>query len=168
MYEDFFFSLSVLNHVNSMAVIESAGYYYNKRFEGSITNKYVLEYFELSRRRVNSMYCFCKKREIGGEASNVLGNIYLRYILSGLMRNEDKRSGMSSKDKIQWIKKICNDKLYIRTAKNCKTHSKILGILQKFMNGKKYGLCRLMGIGTYLVKVYFKNLYVSMTKQGGN
>ena len=151
-----------------MAVIESAGYYYNKRFEGSITNKYVLEYFELSRRRVNSMYCFCKKREIGGEASNVLGNIYLRYILSGLMRNEDKRSGMSSKDKIQWIKKICNDKLYIRTAKNCKTHSKILGILQKFMNGKKYGLCRLMGIGTYLVKVYFKNLYVSMTKQGGN
>ena len=168
LYEDFFFSLSVLNHVNSMAVIESAGYYYNKRFEGSITNKYVLEYFELSRRRVNSMYCFCKKREIGGEASNVLGNIYLRYILSGLMRNEDKRSGMSSKDKIQWIKKICNDKLYIRTAKNCKTHSKILGILQKFMNGKKYGLCRLMGIGTYLVKVYFKNLYVSMTKQGGN
>ena len=83
------------------------------------------------------------------------------------MRNEDKRSGMSSKDKIQWIKKICNDKLYIRTAKNCKTHSKILGILQKFMNGKKYGLCRLMGIGTNLVKVYFKNLYVSMTKQGG-
>ena len=41
LYEDFFFSLSVLNHVNSMAVIESAGYYYNKRFEGSITNKYV-------------------------------------------------------------------------------------------------------------------------------
>lgn len=165
LYEDFFFTMCILTHVNSMAVIDSAGYYYNKRFDGSITTRFVPEYFDLSRRRVYTMYQFCQKQGILCEAREILGNIYLRYILSALMRNADKRSGMRRKDRISWINKVCNDKLYIHTAGECKANSKVLGLLQKALNNRSYVFCLLLGKSIYFVKVYGKALFVKAVQQ---
>lgn len=150
LYEDYFFTLEFAKQINSLACIMSVGYFYYKRFNESITTRYVPEYFELSRRRVKEMYDFCCKQKIQSE--DILGNIYLRYILSGAMRNEDKRSGLSGKDKICWFKKVRRDDVYRNIIGNAQISSPVLKILKFLMNHGAFRICRFMGVGTFLLK----------------
>ncbi len=165
LYEDFFFTMRMLEHTESVAVIDHAGYYYNKRFNGSITTKFVKEYFELSRRRVYEMYRFCQKRGIVEEAVDVLGNIYLRYILSGLMRNADPQSRMKGSQQRAWVCCVAKDELYLRTAGICHTDNKALKILQKSLNKKKIQTCLLLGKGVYEAKKYGPLLFEKIKRK---
>lgn len=150
LYEDYFFTLEFAKRIQSLACIMSVGYFYYKRFNESITTRYVPEYFELSRRRVKEMYDFCCDQKM--QAGNVLGNIYLRYILSGAMRNEDKRSGLTKADKICWFKKVKRDEVYGHVINDAKISSPALKMLKFFMEHNAFGICRFMGMGTFWVK----------------
>lgn len=150
LYEDYFFTLEFAKQIRSLACIVSVGYFYYKRFNESITTRYVPEYFELSRRRIKEMYAFCCGQNI--QAKDVLGNIYLRYILSGTMRNEDKRSGLSGKDKICWLKKVKRDEMYGHVIDDAHISSPILKMFKFFMDHNAFGICRIMGKGTFWLK----------------
>ena len=165
LYEDFFFTIRMLEHSESLAAVDTAGYIYNKRFNGSITTKFVKEYFELSRRRVYEMYRFCQRRDILEEAVDILGVIYLRYILSGLMRNADPQSKMKGSQQKTWVHCVARDELYLRTAAMCRVENPALKILQNSLNKKRIQSCLLLGKGVYEARKYGPLLFEKIKRK---
>ena len=112
-YEDFFFNLDFAKHIKSIATLDDTGYYYFKRKNNSVTNSFTADYFDLSYRRINEMFEFLKANGYEGrQVCTVLGNRLLRYTLSALQRNCDKRSGWNYKDRKEWFIKTCELSLY--------------------------------------------------------
>lgn len=164
LYEDYFFTMNVIDYVQSLSVIGYTGYYYNKRVNESVTHQFVKEYFDLSKRRVEIMLQYVKNRQLGKEALDTLGNIYLRYIFSGIMRNCDKRSGMDGKQKRLWVYRIRNDYLYKEISAECKVESKVLKILQILINKNMTGMAVVLGKMAYIMKCYGRRVFVTFTK----
>lgn len=152
LYEDYFFTMRVLAQISSLAVCAKPGYYYAKRLNGSVTNRFVKEYFSLSRRRIQEMYDYCVEHGVENEAREVLGNIYLRYILSAMVRNLEKQSKMNGKAREKWICAAASDKLYMRTAAKCTVTSRSLRILRNAMNRKHFTVCVILARGVYMAK----------------
>lgn len=153
LYEDYFFNIKVMEHTHSMNILELPLYHYKKRFNDSVTTRFVPEYFELSHRRVKTMYDLCLKwNSVNDTAKAILGKIYLRYILSALMRNSDKRAGMSMKERKIWIQGVAEDSLYSDVAAMSEIPSFPLRCLQSLLNQKKYRLSVLLGTMVYCVK----------------
>jgi len=153
LYEDYFFNLSVIEKVNSLNVLATSGYFYNKRENQSLTNKFVKDYFKLSYRRVNGMLSICRDKGIYTDMTgNILGNIYLRYVLSALMRNCDKRSELTLAQRRNWVKKVSHTKLYREIVENQKINSKMLRMLKILMNNQAILGCLMMGRLMYLIK----------------
>ena len=146
LYEDYFFNIEVMKYAESLYILDEAFYHYKKRFNDSITTKYIPEYFELSYRRVQVMNDLCNEWNIAPVVKNsILGQIYLRYVLSALMRNSDSRSGMNKKEQLRWMKGVAEDRLYIEIASHCHVTNKMLRILRTLINKKKYSICVLLG-----------------------
>ncbi|MGL6202512.1 MAG: glycosyltransferase family 2 protein [Lachnospiraceae bacterium] len=153
LYEDYFFNLEVIRHVNSLKIIPFAGYFYNKRENQSLTGQFVKEYFGLSHRRIRTMLEYYQKNDACSTTiTNILGNIYLRYILSGLMRNCDKRSDFSFRRRRSWIIKVRNDQLYKNTARSANVDSLVLKLLQMMINAKSAIGCLAIGRIIYIIQ----------------
>ena len=153
LYEDYFFNLEVIKHVKSMAVIEDVGYHYMKRPNDSITTRYVPEYFDLSKRRIGSLYqLYCFWNQDSTKVRNILGERYLRYILAGLMKSYDKKSKLVLKQRKQWLINVTEEKLYLDIVENCKTNQTALRMFL-FMLQKKWWLgALLLGWGVWVIK----------------
>lgn len=152
LYEDYFFNVEVMKHAQSMYMLNEALYHYKKRVNDSITTRFVPEYFELSHRRVKTMYDLCEEWKIDKElVTSILGTIYMRYILSALMRNSDERSNMSRKEQKSWIKHVAEEQLYQNLAHSNVQNSQ-LHLIQRLLNKKKYGSCVAIGRIICLIK----------------
>lgn len=153
IYEDYFFNLEAARHVRSMAVLSAPGYHYKKRMNDSITTKFIPGYFEFARRRIASMAeLYGAWGAFEGEAREILGTMYLRYILSGLMRNCDPRSGLTLRGRAAWIRELCRSELYRNTAAVCAPKQKPLKLLQKLLNRSCTAGALAMGRAVWLVK----------------
>ena len=142
-----------MKHAKSIYVFKEAFYHYKKRMNDSITTKFIPEYFKLSYRRVKTLYILCQKWNVEKEmVDSILGTIYLRYILSALMRNSDSRSQKSYLPQKCWIGIVAEDSLYQNLSKNASVNNKVLRVLQKLLNSEKYGICVLIGKSVCTVK----------------
>ncbi|MCB5712148.1 glycosyltransferase family 2 protein [Lactonifactor longoviformis] len=156
LYEDFFFNVLVIKYIQSMSILESSAYHYKKRMNESITARFVPEYFKLSTRRVHEMYelyslwGMCTK-----DVKDILGNIYLRYILSALMRNFDNRSNMTVVEIKEWLLAVITTELYGAVSKYAAVKSKSLKVFRFFLNHRSVNCCCLMGKVAYWLKVKF-------------
>lgn len=156
LYEDYFFNVDVVKNVRSMYIMNDVFYHYKKRFNDSITTKFIPEYFELSYKRVQVLNELCSEWNIDKKTKNqILGNIYLRYILSALMRNSDNKSKMNKKQQKEWVKRVAEDRLYKEISSEIEVTSKSLFLLQKMLNAKKYRIC--VGIGNIVFWVKCKS-----------
>ena len=156
LYEDYFFNLKYVRCVNRTELIRQAGYIYRKGTEGSLTKRYVADYYQLSRQRIQSMYEYCRSWKNGeallSEAARIMGNRYLRYILSALARGFDKRAGIGRSGRIRFIRNLYGDELYSLLSASCRTERKAYKILQYLINRRKTGLICLYGRFVYLIK----------------
>lgn len=164
LYEDYFFNLAVINYVSCMKICSDAGYHYKKRRCDNVTNRFVPEYFELSRRRVKSMVDLYKSWELySPSVKKVCGNRYLRYILSALMRNNMQESEMSHRDKKLFVEELYADGLYRQISFNCRVDSKILKILRAFLNKKHTDAALALGRAAYFSKVKMPGVFSKNT-----
>ena len=165
LYEDFFFNISVMKYVQNMYILDETLYYYRKRFNESITTRYIPDYFKLSYRRVKIMNDLCDEWKIDEKIkNNILGNIYLRYILSALMRNCDVRSEMTIKEQLQWVEKVKNDMLFTLICSDTLIKRFQLNLLRILMNKNCFTLCVWMGKMSYLFKEKFP-IFFSLVKR---
>lgn len=153
LYEDYFFNLKVIEYVNSMGILKDCGYHYMKRQNQSITTKFVPEYFELSTRRIESMYQLYQQwNQYNDMVRNVLGERYLRYILAAIVKSYDKRAKFNNIQRKKMLRLVVKSDLYSVTAKKCSVKGVALRVLQVALNRKQWLICLSMGKTIWIIR----------------
>ncbi|MGI6216293.1 MAG: glycosyltransferase family 2 protein [Coriobacteriales bacterium] len=113
LIEDIMFNIEVFQDIDSLTVLPDILYHYPKRMSSNLTNKFEPDYYELHRKRIQSLR---DQQESWGllddDTKSKLGCLYARYILSALARNHEKESGMTRKDQEKWIAGVFDDPLF--------------------------------------------------------
>lgn len=163
--EDIIFNVEFIRDIDSMIVLPITPYHYYKRIDNSLTNRFVPDYFELHRLRVESL---TELHDYWGITNNdnqtVLANIYSRYIFSALQRNCDERSGMNGKARRLWVDSIFNDELFIRLEPFMKNAGGKMKILNTFLTSHNAFMCLFIGKFIYLVKDKYPILFSKLKR----
>lgn len=154
LIEDIVFNIQFCQNIQAMNILDIAPYHYAKRMEGSLTTRFVPDYYPLHRRRIAMLYeqqCFWKTDT--EETCAILGSLYGRYILSALERNCDKRAGMSHKDRVDFCGKIFTDELFEKLVLRAKARdSKALKIALLCMKKKSVFLCTALARMVHIIR----------------
>ena len=113
LLEDLFFNVDFFENIVTINILNIAPYHYMKRIDGSLTNKFVKEYYFLHRRKIGTLLQLYKSWNMcTDKIRRSLGNIYARYIFSALQRNCDGRSQMNGKARKEFLKSVFDDSLF--------------------------------------------------------
>lgn len=165
LYEDFFFNLKFIRHACSQSQLAIAGYRYAKRPAGSITTRFVPEYFDLSVARVESLANACREWGLlDPKSSDILGRIFLRYSLSALARNCDARSGLDRAGRKAFVTRLAAHPLFQAFGRQARPTEYTLRVLRFGLDHDMNALVRLLGRLIYLVKREFVDLYARRTQ----
>lgn len=153
LIEDIMFNINVFNELTSLNILDTTPYHYMKRTSGSLTNKFVPDYFELHRRRVQSIYNQYKNWGcLTDRVKNILANIFVRYIFSALQRNCDKRSKMNICKRYMWIRRLFKDDFFALLIPYAHSENKILSVLIALLQKKHTLFIMLLGRIIFFVK----------------
>ena len=153
LIEDIMFNISVFDELTSLNILDTTPYHYMKRTSGSLTNKFVPDYFELHRRRVQSIYDQYERWGcLTDSVKNILANIFVRYIFSALQRNCDKRSRMSFIKRYIWLHNLYNDALVVGRVPYARAENSILRIMIFLLKGRHTVLTLALGRIIFLIK----------------
>ncbi|WP_370427055.1 glycosyltransferase family 2 protein [Actinobacillus pleuropneumoniae] len=112
--EDFEFNIKVFKQVSNFYLLNEPLYFYMKRNNGSLTSKFVPDYFRIHMQTLASFKSLIEvKATINDNVNRLLVNRFVRYCLSAIERNSSLKSGMSFLEQNQWIKEnIFNQEKY--------------------------------------------------------
>lgn len=130
LIEDILFNVNFFMDINSMNLLKYTGYHYNKRIDNSLTSKFVPEYYEVHRRRIELIYGQYQQWGMCTEKiKEILGALYTRYIFSSIQRNCDRRSKMDYRARKQWINECLHDQLLSELIPYARSSNGLLNIL---------------------------------------
>lgn len=153
MIEDVLFNIEVFKELDSCNQIAKPLYRYAIRRKGSLTTKYLPDYFELHQRRVENMILLYRGWNMETpEELKSLGSIYCRYFLSALQRNCNASAHMRHSDRKKWVKKQFQSKTYQSLKNFFYPDNKLLKLLAWGIRTEKAEFCLFMGRGIYIVK----------------
>ncbi len=167
LIEDIVFNIQYCNDIESMNLLDFEPYHYAKRMTGSLTTKFVPDYYPLHRRRIQMLY---DQQKYWGtdskEARSLLGGLYGRYILSALERNCDPRSGMKGRDRRKFARKIFKDPLFKDLVMKAEAKdSRMLKLALKVLKTRSVLLSTAFGRSIHIVRSSLPMIY-SKTKSG--
>ena len=152
LIEDIVFNIHFFEDITSLNILNTAPYHYMKRIDGSLTNKFVKDYYSLHRRRVEMLLELYKGWNMCTDTvETVLANIYARYIFSALQRNCDKRSEFNGRDRRYFLKSVFNDGMFkeLSTFINAGGYA---GIIYGALKKQRTALCMLFARVIYIIK----------------
>ena len=161
LIEDIVFNIEYCMDIDSLNTLDYAPYHYAKRMEGSLTTKFVPDYYELHRRRIAMLY---DQQKYWGrdteEVRSILGSLYGRYILSALERNCDKRAKMGRRERKSFCKEVFGDPLFRRLISPAAARdSRMLALALQCMKRRSVFLCTSFGRAVHIVRTYFPMVY---------
>lgn len=167
LIEDIEFNIRYFMDIERLNVLAIAPYHYAKRLSQNLTNKFVPEYFEVHRQRIELLYKqHSNWKLVTNEVRQILGSLYGRYILSALERNCDKRSEMSHADRKRWCKEVFSQRLFRELIQGAKAKdSRILSLALILLRWKCSTLCLMMGRGIHIIRSGMPMIY-SKVKSG--
>lgn len=152
LIEDIVFNINFFENIGSLNVLNIAPYHYMKRIDGSLTNKFVKDYYALHRRRVEMLLELYKGWDMCTDGVKAtLGNIYARYIFSALQRNCDKRSEMNGKARKEFLKSVFDDEMFKELSPFINAGG-YAGIIYGCLKKHRTALCLLFARAIYIVK----------------
>lgn len=160
MIEDVLFNIEVFRELDSLNLIGKPLYHYAIRKKGSLTQKYLPDYFEIHEKRIQSLMML--HREWGMESEeelHILGNIYCRYFLSALQRNCSPAAGMTAGGRRRWVKEQFKGEVYVGLKERMYPENRLLKLLARAIRRENVSLCLLFGRGIYLVKERFPGIF---------
>ncbi|QWT18122.1 glycosyltransferase [Collinsella sp. zg1085] len=87
LIEDFLFNLALMKQTSSLATLAAPLYHYRKRAGANLTNRFVVNYFDVHMQRVSSLYyLLCSWGDTSAETHEILGARLARYMLSTVVR----------------------------------------------------------------------------------
>lgn len=104
--EDHEFNINYFRIIDNFFILSKPYYFYKKRIGTvTLTTKYVPEYFEIHKRSVYQFKELLESyHELSAASKTLLVNRFLRYFLSAVERNADKKSLLTKTEQIEWIK----------------------------------------------------------------
>ena len=108
LLEDFFFNAAIAPHITGLWCIDQPLYSYHRSVAGSLSTRFEPDYWPIHRRKIavwdellNAWDMHFYTRELGG--------LWLRYALSSLERNCDRRSGMDKNAQLMHVEQLRED-----------------------------------------------------------
>lgn len=152
LIEDIVFNIRFFEDITSLNILNSAPYHYMKRIDGSLTNKFVKDYYSLHRRRVEMLLELYKDWNMCTDGvKTTLGNIYARYIFSALQRNCDSRSELNGRGRKEFLKSVFNDGMFNELSPFINVGG-YAGVLYGALKKQRTVLCLLFARIIYIIK----------------
>lgn len=153
LIEDILFNVKYFMDIDSMNVLDFSGYHYNKRMDNSLTSKFVPQYYELHRRRIDMIYQqYLYWNMCTDTVKAILAALYTRYIFSAIQRNCDKRAKMSFGTRRRWIKNVYQEELFQALIPYGKTNGKLLKIMLEVLKRRQVLAAQMIGRTIYICK----------------
>ena len=164
LIEDIVFNVKFCMDIDSMNLIPEALYHYQKRLDDSLTNKFVPDYYALHKRRIEMLYEQYRYWNLcTDEVKEILGSLYVRYILSTLQRNCDRRSGMTHADRYKWCRGLFGQELFNALVPFAKSSgSKSLKLAISLLRAKSAIWCLAMGRAVYVIREKLPMFYTKV------
>lgn len=103
--EDFEFNIKVFMHASNFYLLNEPLYFYMKRNNGSLTSRFVPDYFSIHMQTLSSFKSLIEKKgELNENVNRLLVNRFVRYCLSAIERNSSENARMSFFEQNNWIK----------------------------------------------------------------
>lgn len=113
LIEDILFNIAFFQNASLCAFLDDAPYHYAKRLNANLTNRFVPEYYQVHRRRIQALFDQqCSWGLDNQEVRSRLGSLYGRFIMSALERNCDPRSRLCHSDRVAWCRSLFADPLF--------------------------------------------------------
>lgn len=152
LIEDIVFNIHFFEDVTSLNILNTAPYHYMKRIDGSLTNKFVKDYYLLHRRRVEMLLELYKGWNMCTDGvMTTLGNIYARYIISALQRNCDSRSEFNRRGRRDFLQSVFNDGMFKELSPFINAGG-YAGVIYGSLKKQRTGLCLLFARIIYIIK----------------
>ena len=113
LIEDICFNVAFFMEAESLNCLSTAPYHYKKRGGESLTSKFVPDYYALHMERVRLLKAQYEHWGMyDAEVKRELAAVYVRFVLSALARNCDKRAHMSLKARRNFVEELLKSGLY--------------------------------------------------------
>lgn len=109
--EDYEFNIDFFRIIDNFYILNRPYYFYKKRIGAvTLTTKYVPEYFDIHKGSVNQFKGLLESyHELTDASKALLVNRFMRYFLSAIERNTDKKSLLTQSAQIEWIENQMTD-----------------------------------------------------------
>lgn len=102
--EDFEFNIKVFSVISNFYILNEPLYFYMKRNNGSLTAKFVPDYFSIHMKTLSSFIKLLQVRgELNQNAIELVVNRFIRYTLSAIERNTSPNANLTLKAQKDWI-----------------------------------------------------------------
>ncbi|SHJ51350.1 glycosyltransferase family 2 protein [Hespellia stercorisuis] len=167
LIEDIVFNVKFCTDIERMNLLPITPYHYAKRMEANLTNKFVPDYYALHKRRIDIIFDQYNYWNMDTqEVRSILGSLYGRYIVSALVRNCDKRSGMHNKERYKWCREVFASSLFNELIPCAKSSGSVsLAVALFCLKWKKAMFCLALGRFVYIAREALPMVY-SKVKSG--
>lgn len=156
--EDIIFNIDFFMDVDSCNILNFTPYHYVKR-SGSTTGSFIPTYFEDIMVKIDRLYDqFDYWNMLSNENLNIIALRYVRCIFSALERNFDKRSGMNSKQRKEFIANEINGERF-KKFEAYLYGGGVIGIMARVYKTKNSFLCLALAKVISLVKKYLPAIF---------
>lgn len=160
--EDIIFNIDFFMDVDSCNILTITPYHYVKR-SGSTTGSFIPTYFEDIMVKIDRLYDQFKYwNMLTDENLNFIALRYVRYMFSALERNFDKRSGMNTKQRKEFLKNELNSERY-KKFEPYLHGKKFIGIMAKVYKTKNVFLCLSLAKIISLVKKILPSVFIKIS-----
>lgn len=160
MIEDVVFNLKFFNLMNSLNILEGSYYHYAIRNNGSLTSKYLPNYFELHSMRVEKFYNSLKEWELlTHENLEGLAAIYCRYLISAIQRLYHTNANMTYKKRCIWLKEIYNDTFFNILKPYMNSDNKFLSVFMSLFKSKSITITIVLCFFVFFIKEKCPSLF---------
>ena len=110
LIEDYLFNCTVWRQVGKLKIVDGCFYHYVKWSNEALTQKFLPDYFGIMDKRYVLMRDLLQDHgQLSGEVSQIVGNMHIKHIISGMVKNCAPRAAMSTKQQRQVIRNCLND-----------------------------------------------------------
>ena len=156
--EDIIFNIDFFMDVDSCIILPIAPYHYLKR-SGSTTGSFIPTYFDDIMVKIDRLYDQFKYWDmLTDENLHIIALRYVRYMFSALERNFDNRSGMTAKQRKEFLKKEFHSERY-KKFEPYLYGDRFIGIMAKVYKTKSCFLCLTLAKVISIVKKLLPSVF---------
>lgn len=163
--EDYFYNIEIFEKAKCVVSVDKAYYNYRKPCKETLASAYNSDFFSLSKRRYQTEMRFLKQMNASKEVNcQLLYQIYVKHIISCLIRDAAKNAKLSYKQKLTCAKMYLKDEVTVDVLKKYRPSSFKLKVLAWVMRTKQSLLAVVIGKLAYVFQNDFKAIYRKLVK----